>query len=112
MSADARGELPAATITDVARLAGVSPATVSRFLSGQSIRHAEAVWRAVEELGYAPNRLARSPKSRRTRNIGVCAPDITTPFFGAVVKGIESTSSDQAYILLLCNTNEDAERQD
>ena len=104
--------MPAATITDVARVAGVSPATVSRFLSGQNIRQAEAVWRAVEELGYAPNRLARSLKSGRTRNIGVVVPDITNPFFGAVVKGIESTSSEEAYNLLLCNTDEDAERQD
>jgi DNA-binding LacI/PurR family transcriptional regulator len=112
MSPDARGEVPAATITDVARRAGVSPATVSRFLSGQNIRHAEVVWRAIEELGYAPNRLARSLKSGRTRNIGVVVPDITNPFFGAVVKGIESSSSDQAYNLLLCNTDEDAERQD
>ena len=112
MSPDAGGGVPAATITDVARLAGVSPATVSRFLSGQNVRHAEAVWRAVEELGYAPNRLARSLKSGRTRNVGVVVPDITNPFFGAVVKGIESTSSGQAYNLLLCNTDEDAERQD
>ncbi|MHB8531208.1 MAG: LacI family DNA-binding transcriptional regulator [Solirubrobacteraceae bacterium] len=112
MSADARGEAAAATITDVARRAGVSPATVSRFLSGQNIRHAEVVWRAIEELNYAPNRLARSLKSGRTRNIGVVVPDITNPFFGAVVKGIESSSSDQAYNLLLCNTDEDAERQD
>ncbi len=112
MSEDLRGEAPAATITDVARRAGVSPATVSRFLSGQNIRHAEVVWRAIEELGYAPNRLARSLKSGRTRNIGVVVPDITNPFFGAVVKGIESSSSDQAYNLLLCNTDENAERQD
>jgi LacI family transcriptional regulator len=112
MSPTSRGEAPAATITDVARRAGVSPATVSRFLSGQNVRNAEVVWRAVEELGYAPNRLARSLKSGRTRNIGVVVPDITNPFFGAVVKGIESSSSDQAYNLLLCNTDEDAERQD
>lgn len=102
---------PAATITDVASRAGVSPATVSRFLSGQNIRHAEVVWRAVEELGYAPNRLARSLKSGQTRNIGVVVPDITNPFFGAVVKGIEASTSDQAYNLLLCNTDENAERQ-
>ena len=111
MSVKGGRNAPAATLTDVAKRAGVSPATVSRFLSGQNIRHAEVVWRAVEELGYAPNRLARSLKSGRTRNIGVVVPDITNPFFGAVVKGIEASSSDQAYNLLLCNTDENAERQ-
>jgi LacI family transcriptional regulator len=111
MSVKAGKEGPAATITDVADRAGVSPATVSRFLAGQNIRHAEVVWRAIEELGYAPNRLARSLKSGQTSNIGVVVPDITNPFFGAVVKGIEASTSDQAYNLLLCNTDENAERQ-
>jgi LacI family transcriptional regulator len=99
------------TITDVARRAGVSTATVSRHLRGSQVRHAIAIARAIEELSYIPNRAARSLKSGATLAIGVVVPDITNPFFAAVVKGIESVTRDSGYSVFLCNTEESADRE-
>ncbi len=99
------------TIHDVAASAGVSPATVSRFLNGGRVRQSVAIGRAIDELGFRPSALARSLKSGSTRAIGVVVPDITNPFFAAVVKGIESVTRDDEYDLYLCNTDESVERE-
>ena len=99
------------TINDVAERAGVSVATVSRWLSGQRVRSAEAVRQAVEELGYKPNVLAQSLKSGRRGAIGVVVPDISNPFFAAVVKGLEQASRSLSYRLLLANSDESNERE-
>jgi LacI family transcriptional regulator len=100
------------TIADVARLAGVSPATVSRFLSGRSIRQPEAVQRAVDELGYSPNAIAKSLKSGRTGNVGVIVPDISNPYFASAVKGIDMEARERSYNLFLCNSDDSRVRQD
>jgi len=100
-----------ATITDVARRAGVSAATVSRHLRGQRVLEAVAITRAVDELAYVPNPVARSLKSGSTFAVGVVVPDVTNPFFAAVVKGIESATHDSRYSVFLCNTDESAERE-
>jgi LacI family transcriptional regulator len=101
-----------ATIHDVAARAGVSPATVSRFLRGQRVRSPETIQAAVDELGYWPSAAAQSLKSGRTRTIGVVVPDITNPYFAAVVKGMESVTRSQRYRILLANTDESSERED
>ncbi|WP_113703025.1 LacI family DNA-binding transcriptional regulator [Nonomuraea lactucae] len=101
-----------ATIHDVAARAGVSPATVSRFLRGGRVRSSEAVQAAVDELGYWPSAAARSLKSGRTHTIGGVVPDITNPYFAAVVKGMESVTRAEDYRLLLANTDESGERED
>ena len=100
------------TIADVARLAGVSPATVSRFLSGRSVRAATAVQEAIDELGYSPNAIAKSLKSGRTGNIGVIVPDISNPYFAAAVRGIDMASRELAYNLFLCNSDDSRRRED
>lgn len=100
-----------ASIHDVARRAGVSPATVSRYLSGQNVRSADAIAESVSAYDYFPSAIARSLKSGVTRNIGVVVPDITNPFFASAVKGIEKASRHQAYNIFLANTDESAERQ-
>lgn len=100
-----------ATVEDVARLAGVSPATVSRFVSGRRIQAATAVRSAIDELGYSPNAIAQSLQSGRTRNVGVIVPDITNPYFASAVKGIEDVARAQAYNVLLCNTDDNTVRQ-
>lgn len=100
-----------ARIHDVAKRAGVSPATVSRYLSGRTVRSTEAIAEAVSALEYSPSAIARSLKSGITRNIGVVVPDITNPFFASAVKGIEEASRDQAYNIFLSNSDESAERQ-
>ncbi|GAB3966074.1 substrate-binding domain-containing protein [Actinoallomurus acanthiterrae] len=101
-----------ATIHDVAARAGVSPATVSRFLRGHRVRSSEAIQAAVDELGYWPSVAAQSLKSGRTRTIGVVVPDITNPYFAAVVKGMESVTRSQGYRILLANSDESSERED
>lgn len=97
------------TIRDVAAHAGVSVATVSRWLSGQSVHAADAVQRAVEELDYRPNVSARSLRTGHRGVIGVIVPDITNPFFAAIVKGLEQALPRGAYRMLLASSNESAE---
>ncbi len=97
-----------ANIQQVARLAGVSTATVSRFFAGQTVRSHEAIARAVSLLGYSPSLVARSLKSGRHHAIGVIVPDITNPFFASLVKGIESEARGSGFELILGNSDEDA----
>ncbi len=99
------------TINDVAARAGVSVSTVSRWLSGQPVRAAEAVRLAVDELDYTPNVMAQSLKSGRRGTIGVVVPDISNPFFAAVVKGLEQASRELFFRLLLANSDESNERE-
>lgn len=100
-----------ATIHDVAARAGVSTATVSRYLSGQKVRSAEAVEAAVAQLGYSPNAVAQSLKSGRTCTIGVVVPDVTNPFFAAVAKGLEQVCQGHSFRMLLANSGESAENE-
>ena len=80
------------TIYDVARLAGVSTATVSRALNGTGQVAASkrfAIEAAVERLGYRPNTIARSLVTRSTQTIALLLPDITNPFYAELVTGIQ-----------------------
>lgn len=98
-----------ANIRDVAAQAGVSSATVSRWLGGRQVREAAAIAQAVDELGFRPNAVARSLKSGRRGVIGVVVPDITNPFFAAVVKGLEQASRGRPYRMLLAHSDESNE---
>ncbi len=100
------------TIHDVAARAGVSTATVSRYVRGQRVRSAEAIRAAIAELNYRPSVAAQSLKSGRTRTIGVVVPDINNPYFAAVVKGMESATRDRGYRILLANSDESSEREE
>jgi LacI family transcriptional regulator len=98
-----------ATIHDVAKRAGVSPITVSRVInhSGYASQETrERVEAAVAELGYVPNRLARSLRSKRTHTLALVITDITNPFFTTVARGVEDTASDAGYTVIFCNTDE------
>lgn len=99
-------------IQEVARVAGVSTATVSRFLSGQTVRSGEAIQNAVRTLGYSPSVVARSLKSGRHGAIGVIVPDITNPFFAALVKGINHEVRASGYQVILGNSDEDAPQEE
>jgi LacI family transcriptional regulator len=103
------------TIYDVARLAGVSTATVSRSLNGTgqiapSTRL--AIDAAVSELGYQPNRIARSLVTKSTQTIALLLPEITNPFYGSLVSGIEQRTLELGYTILLCTTEGDAGREE
>lgn len=98
-----------ATITEVAKRAAVSIATVSRVLSGNADvtpALATRVRRAARALDYQPNRLARSLRSQKSRSIGVVIPDIQNPFFTSVVRGIEEVLQAADHTLLLGNSDE------
>lgn len=96
------------TINDVARLAGLSPSTASRALSGYGYASDEAVRRvrsAAAELGYVPNAIARSLKSRSTRVIGMVVDDLAQSFFAEVAAGIEAVLRAEGYRLFLASSD-------
>lgn len=105
-----------ATISDVASEAGVHPSTVSRVLNdhvGSTIRPAtrERVLAAADRLGYRPSALARSLRLQRTLTLGMLVPDITNPFFSSIIKGAEDAALERGYNLILCNSEDDPERE-
>jgi len=100
----------AATVRDVARLAGVSAMTVSRFVNDRPGVSAEArakIEAAIAELDYAPSKVASSLISSKTQLIGMIVPDVSNPFFGPVVRGAEVIARKAGYRLLLCNSESD-----
>lgn len=102
------------TIRDVAGLAGVSTATVSRVLSGaHEARPAtrQRVLEAVRDLGYRPSGIARSLKLRATGTLGLIVTDILNPFFPELVRVIEDAAREQGYAVVLGNGDEDPDRE-
>jgi LacI family transcriptional regulator, galactose operon repressor len=102
----------AVNLKDVARLAGVHPATASRALNERtatmvSPQTAERVREAAETLGYRVNRMARGLKTRRSLTIGMLVPDITNPFFPKMVRGAEDRLHAAGYTLVLADTDND-----
>jgi LacI family transcriptional regulator len=99
---------------EVALRAGVSPATVSRVLNSSArVReaHRERVLAAVAELDYRPNRLARNLRRQRADMIGVVVSDIENPHFTEMVRAVEDAAYRKGYRVLLCNTDESADKQ-
>ena len=97
-----------ATIKDVARMAGVSLSTVSKYINGGNVRGenakaicAEAIRKAIAALDYRVNPFARSLKTHRSRSIGILLPDITAPFFGAVVTALDRSLRERGYHSLI-----------
>lgn len=107
-----RGLPPAdVTIHDVARLAHVSIATVSRVLNGSNpVKGAtsERVMAAVEKLGYVPHSGARSLIKRESRTLGVLLPDMYGEFFSEVIRGLDRVARSRQYSLLVSCTHGDA----
>src|ERR687893_1274766 len=106
----------AVTLRDVARVAGVHPATVSRALNEETRAlvnqdTARRVLKAAEELGYQPNPIARGLKTNRSYTIGVLIPDLTNPLFPPILRGIEDGLQKAGYTPLVANTDNDPERE-
>ena len=102
-----------ATIRDVARLADVSVASVSRALNGLDNVSEDTrarVFAAVADLGYVPHAGARSLSLARTNAIGVVLPDVHGEFFSEIVRGMESAARDKGYLLLLSNMHDGTPR--
>lgn len=103
-----------AKIKDVARLAGVSSATVSRAMQNDPRVTEETrskVRDAAQRLGYRPNRIARSLRTRRTDLIGLIVSDIENPHFTRAVRAIEDAAFAAGFRVMLCNTDETLEKQ-
>lgn len=104
-----------ATIRDVAKQAGVAPITVSRVINNSGYVNEKTrarVEAAVADLGYVPNVLARSLRSRRTGTLGLILTDISNPFWTTVARGVEDAASDAGFNVILCNTDESEVEQD
>jgi LacI family transcriptional regulator len=102
------------TIKDVAQRAGVSPTTVSYVLTGSRFVRPDTkarIVRAIEELNYQPDQIARSLRAKRTMTVGMIISDITNPFYADIVRGVEDVLSERHYSLILCNTDEAPERE-
>lgn len=94
----------------IADMAGVSLGTVSHVLNDSArVREPlrQRVLEAVEKLGYQPSQLARGLRKDKTNMFGMVIPDVTNPFFPAVVRGAEDTAFSNGYRLVLCNTDND-----
>lgn len=104
------------TLQEVAERAGVHAGTASRALNEATRKMVKAetvdrVHDAARQLGYTPNYLARSFKTRRTMAVGVVIPDITNPVFPPMVRGIEDRLAADGYMTLLANTDNDEDRE-
>ena len=102
-------------MTDVADLAGVSTATVSRCLAGSDRISTETKVRvelAMKELGYTPNAVAASLRRRETKAIIVMVPDISDAFFSVLLRGVEQEAHNAGYSVLIGNTYNDLEREE
>lgn len=102
------------TISDVAKMAGVSPVTVSRVINNAdyvSEKTRKKVENAIEHLGYIPSAMARGLRLNRTFTFALILPDITNAFWTTVSRGVEDAAQDKNYSILLYNIDEDADKQ-
>jgi LacI family transcriptional regulator len=104
------------TLKDVALRAGVHPATASRALNPEtrilvSEDTARRVLDAAEALGYSPNPVARSLRTRRSHSVGVLIPDLNNPLFPPIVRGLEDRLAAAGYVALIGNTDSDDRRE-
>lgn len=105
----------AVTMKDIAALAGVSTATVSKIINGcdrfisESTR--KRVLMLVEKYGYKPNALAKGLKVKKSSTIGFILPDISNPFFPEIARGIEDVANSFGFAVVFCNTDNDEARE-
>src|SRR5271156_3407230 len=103
-----------ANMQEIAKIAGVSLGTVSHVLNNTAVvREAtrQRVLEAVQAAGYQPSQLARGLRRDKTNMIGMIIPDVTNPFFPAVVRGAEDMAFSNGYRLILCNTDNDHSKE-
>ncbi|GGR26049.1 LacI family DNA-binding transcriptional regulator [Deinococcus ruber] len=101
-------------LEEVAKLARVSPATASRALHRPelvALRTRERVEQAALELGYRPNVLARSLRTRGSRTLGLIVTDILNPFHATLAKGVQDAAEAQGYTVLMFNSDEQPDKE-
>jgi len=91
---------------DVARLAGVTIGTVSRYINGKSVKEKNrlCIEEAIQKTEFKLNHIARGLKTNMTKTIGVVVPDITSPYSGLLVETIDKYLYQQGYSIIICNT--------
>ncbi|MGW6276674.1 LacI family DNA-binding transcriptional regulator [Kribbella sp. NPDC055071] len=102
------------TISDVAALAGVSTATVSRALNGKPTVDPDLVARvrlAATELGYQPNGPARNLRRQEAAVVALIISDVENPFFTAIARGVEDVAHEVGYSVVLCNSDESGDKE-
>ena len=105
---------PRVTIADVARHAQVSKTTVSHVVSGKrpvSATTRDRVERSIVALGYRPDGLARSLRTRRTHMVALILPDITNPYYPVLARGLESGIEPDGYRAFICSSDGDPDRE-
>jgi len=103
-----------ATIKDIAKKANVAASTVSYVLNDtKSVKPEtkEKILKIVEEMNYHPSQVARSLKTKKTLTIGIIIPDISNMFFTEIIRGIEDVANSFEYNVVLCNTDEDQQKE-
>jgi LacI family transcriptional regulator len=100
---------------DIARMAGVSKATVSMVMNKKDASISDATRKRVleiaKEMSYIPNSIARSLSTKKSGTIGVILPDITNPFFSEMARAIEDEAERLEYNLIICNTDNDIDKE-
>ena len=101
-----------ATLKDVAKRSGVAIGTASAVINeslwvSEKTRH--RVQKAIEELNYRPNQLARNLRTQRTNTIGLIVSDITNPFFPQIIRSIDAYARRNGYLIIVCDSNENSE---
>lgn len=102
------------SMRDVARLAGVSVATVSAVINEKGTVSKALVQRVIEAmsaLDYQPDQIARSLRVGRSNVIGIIVPDVSNSFYAEVLRGVEELSERRGFSVILCNSNEDSNRE-
>ncbi len=103
-----------ANIRDVAKEAGVSVATVSRYLNKKGYvgqKSAAKIEQAIQKLNYKPSLVARSLSTKQTHYIGLIVPDITNPFFPELARAVEDIALTYGYTVVLCNSDGNPEKE-
>lgn len=103
-----------ATLKDIAQAAGVSIATVSNVVNGTKPATPEVHQRvldAIQRLGYVPNPHAQSLRTGHSRTLGLVVPDLTNPYFPALVQAVETTARALGYVLIVMDAGNDAARE-
>src|SRR3954466_15116378 len=104
-----------ASITEVARRAGVSIATASRVVSSADYPVSAATrargLHAARELDYVPSALARGLLKSQLALVGVIVHDITDPYFAEIIRGVEDAASPAGYLVITCSSERDADRE-
>lgn len=103
-----------ATIKDVADRSGVSIATVSRVINGASVvseKSRKKVLKAIEELDFKPNQVARNLVMQKNTTIGIIVPTLGNQFYGGILNGIEDASSEMGYDIMLCTSGGDSKKE-